>query len=124
PYPYDPGKARQLLAEAGYPKGFDGGELHQLPPYFSMGESIVGYLGAVGIKLKMRPMERAAYTSALQAKKLRGLCVCATAADGNPASRVSGPAPSNGTYAYGGYPDIDALYKEQALVSDRRKREA
>src|SRR5206468_1163961 len=47
PYPYDPGKARQLLAEAGYPKGFDGGELHQLPPYFSMGESIVGYLGAV-----------------------------------------------------------------------------
>ena len=28
-----------------------------------------------------------------------------------------------GAYAYGGYPDIDALYKEQALVTDRRKRE-
>jgi peptide/nickel transport system substrate-binding protein len=28
------------------------------------------------------------------------------------------------TYAYGGYPDIDGLYKEQALVTDRRKREA
>ena len=26
--------------------------------------------------------------------------------------------------AYGGYPDIDALFKEQALVTDRRKREA
>jgi peptide/nickel transport system substrate-binding protein len=124
PYPYDPEKARQLLTEAGYPKGFDGGELHQLPPYFSMGESIVGYLGAVGIKLKMRPMERAAYTSALQARKLRGLCVCATAAYGNAASRMSEHVPSTGTYAYGGYPDIDALYKEQALVTDRRKREA
>ena len=32
------------------PNGFDGGELHQLPPYFSLGEAIVGYLQAVGIR--------------------------------------------------------------------------
>ena len=70
------------------------------------------------------PSGRATYTSALQAKKLRGLCVCATAAYGNAASRLSEHVPSTGTYAYGGYPDIDALYKEQYLVTDRRKREA
>ena len=124
PYPYDPAKARQLLAEAGYAKGFDGGELHQLPPYFSMGESIVSYLGAVGIKLKMRPMERATYTAALQGRKLHGLCVCGTATYGNAASRIAEHVPSTGTYAYGGYPDIDTLYREQALVTDRKKREA
>src|SRR2546428_13765227 len=88
-----------------------------------MGESIVGYLGAVGIKLKMRPMERATYTSALQAKKLRGLCVCATAAYGNAASRISEHVPSNGTYAYGGYPDTHALYKNPSLVTDPKKRQ-
>ena len=124
PYPFDPKKAKQLLAEAGYPNGFDAGELHQLPPYFTMGESIVGYLGAGGIRLKMRPMDRAAYTSALQAKKLRRLCVYGTGTYGNAASRMAEYVPSTGTYAYGGYPDIDALYKEQALVTDRKKREA
>jgi peptide/nickel transport system substrate-binding protein len=124
PRGYDPAKAKQLLAEAGYPNGFDGGELHQAPPYFSMGETIMGYLGAVGIKVRMRPMERAAYLSALQTKKLKGVCVCATALYGNAASRMSDYVPAGGTYAYGSYPDIDALYKQQALESDRKKREA
>jgi len=124
PSPYDPAKAKQLLAEAGYPNGFDGGDLHQLPPYFSMGETIMGYLKVVGIRLKMRPMERAAYTQALLAKKLHGVCVCGTALYGNAASRMSELVPSAGAFAYGSYPDIDALYKEQALVTDRRKREA
>jgi peptide/nickel transport system substrate-binding protein len=124
PYPYDPAKAKHLLAEAGYPNGFDAGELHQAPPYFSMGETIMNYLGAVGIKLRMRPTERAAYISALLAKKLRGVCVCANAIYGNAASRMSEHVPSTGAYAYGGYPDIDALFKEQGLITDRRKREA
>src|SRR5436190_2058719 len=100
PYPFDPAKARQLLAEAGYAKGFDGGELHQLPPYFSMGESIVSYLGAVGIRMRMRPMERAAYFTALQSKKLRGVCICSQALYGNAASRMSEIIPSDGAYAY------------------------
>jgi len=124
PHPYDPARAKKLLAEAGYPNGFDGGELHQLPPYFSLGEAIVSYLGAVGIRLTMRPMERAAYFSALQSKKLKGICICSQALYGNAASRMSELIPSDGAWAYGGFSDVDALYRQQARETDRKKREA
>src|SRR6266851_5046566 len=123
PYPHDPAKAKQLLAEAGYPNGFDAGDLYPWPPYFSMSEAIVQYLQTVGIRLRMRPMERGAYISLIASKKAKGLCVCSTALYGNAASRISEIIPSDGAYAYGGYPDIDALYKQQAVETDRKKRE-
>jgi peptide/nickel transport system substrate-binding protein len=124
PYPYDPAKAKLLLAEAGYPNGFDAGELHQLPPYFALGEAIAGYLQAVGIKLKMRMAERGAFMAHISSKKAKGLCVCSTALYGNAASRLSEVIPSDGAWAYGGYPDIDALFKQQAVETDYKKREA
>jgi peptide/nickel transport system substrate-binding protein len=124
PYAYDPAKAKQLLAEAGYPNGFDAGDLYPWPPYFSMSEAIGGMLGAVGIKTRMRTMERAAFYSALASKKLHGLCVCINAVYGNAASRMAELVPSDGAFAYGSYPDVDALYKQQARETDRKKREA
>jgi peptide/nickel transport system substrate-binding protein len=124
PDPYDPNRARQLLAEAGYPNGFDAGDLHAYPPYNSTTEAVGSYLGAVGIRTKVRTMERAAFFTAWQSKKLRGVCMCVVAPYGNAASRLSEVVPSSGAYAYGGYPDIDALYEQQALQTDRAKREA
>src|SRR3989442_10011108 len=73
PYPFDPAKAKKLLAEAGFPNGFDAGDLHPWPPYFSAGEAISNYLAAVGIRTRVRTMERAAFYKALESKKLKGL---------------------------------------------------
>jgi peptide/nickel transport system substrate-binding protein len=124
PHPYDPQKAKQLLAEAGHPNGFDAGDLHPWPPYFSMGEAVAGYLAAVGIKTRIRSMERAAFYQALASKKLKGLCLCIDAVYGNAASRMAQVVPGDGAYAYGAYPEVEALYRQQARETDRRKRES
>jgi peptide/nickel transport system substrate-binding protein len=121
---YDPARAKQLLAEAGYPGGFDAGELYPFPPYSALGEAVANYLGAVGIRTKLRMMERAAFIPAWQSKKLKGICVCISAIYGNAASRMSEFVPSGGAYSRGADPDIDELYKQQGRETDRKKREA
>jgi peptide/nickel transport system substrate-binding protein len=120
---YDPTKARQLLAEAGYPNGLDAGELVPIPPFFTMAEAVVNDLNAVGIRVKMRTLERAAFYAAWREKKLRGLFITGVGNSGNAASRVQEFIYSKGSYAYGGYPDIDDLFQQQARERDPRKRE-
>lgn len=71
--PYEPATARRLLAEAGYPQGFDAGELTPMPPFYVLGEAVVNDLNAVGIRVTMRPMERAAFYTAWKEKKLPAL---------------------------------------------------
>ena len=123
-YPYNPEKAKQLLKEAGYPNGFDAGEITSGPPYHSLAEGIVNYLQAVGIRIKMRPMERAALIAALKEKKLTGLTSGGTGILGNAATRLEPFVLSWGEFARIGYPDIDELYKQQATERDYKKREA
>ena len=123
PSDYDPRKAKQLLAEAGYPHGFDAGDFTPLPGFSIVGEAAVNYLKAVGIRTRMRVMERAAFYAAWQEKKLRGLFLTAAGNSGNAATRVEAFIYSKGSYAYGGYPDIDELFLQQARERDAAKRE-
>jgi peptide/nickel transport system substrate-binding protein len=123
-YAYDPAKAKQLLAEAGYPRGFDAGDLWCDAATATMSEAVISYLQSAGIRVKLRPLERAAFFKGYQEKSLKNLLYSISGAFGNAATRLETFVASGGIYVYGGYPDIDGLFREQAGELDRKRREA
>lgn len=73
PYPYDPGKARRLLAQAGYPDGFEI-ELDTnsgvYPKDKDVSQAIAGQLAQVGVKANVKPLETGTFTSLLTSGKI------------------------------------------------------
>ena len=120
---HDPARARRLLAEAGYPNGFDAGDLTPFPPYFSLAEAVGNYLQAVGIRTRLRTMERAAFLTAWREHKIRGVIMGLGAPAGNAATRIEVYVTKGGIYSAGEVPEIEALYQRQARELDRKKRE-
>jgi peptide/nickel transport system substrate-binding protein len=69
-YTYDPDKAKKLLAEAGYPKGFSFKVqvCSCSPDHMDLLPLVAAYLEQVGVKLEIQPMEYAAFLSAMTTK--------------------------------------------------------
>jgi len=123
-YPFDQARAKQLLAEAGYPKGFDAVEVVTDAVYTAEAEAVINGLAAIAIRARLRPLERAAFYKADQEKQFKHLARIGSAAAGNAATRIEAFVISGGNRAYGGYPDIDALFRDQSVEMDRKRREA
>ena len=123
-YAFDPAGAKRLLAEAGYAGGFDAGEYFCDMTSADAAEAMIGYLQGVGIRAKLRPLERAAFNKSIAEKKLKNLVQIIGGSFGNAATRLEAYAVSGGQFAYGGYPDVDGLFREQAGELDRGKRAA
>ena len=121
---HDPARAKKLMAEAGYPTGFDAGEYFCDVAYANLAEAVINDLNSLGIRVKLRPLERAAFFSAYGEKKLKNIIQGASGAFGNAATRLEAFVVVGGTYVYGSYPDIDGLFQEQAADVDPKRREA
>ena len=58
PRKYDPKKAKQLLAEAGYPKGFNAEMIYLNVGWKEGYEAVQSYLSQVGVNIKLTPVAR------------------------------------------------------------------
>src|SRR5215472_3373330 len=123
------GKAKQLMADAGFANGFNVAWVTPVPDYYSRGERMVSQLQSVGIRSKLQVMERGVFLKRLQGglKEWPGVQIIMNAA------RVGGTW-SNWYDSFmrcGGFngkdrncvPELDDKFNKYLTSTDRRERQ-
>jgi ABC-type transport system substrate-binding protein len=128
-YTYDPEKARQLLAEAGFPDGFTCTFVsHNVDPFPKLAQAVQADLKAVGIDCGIKQMDRATYWDYIALKKSHAqIGLSDWYMDFPDPSDWIGPLFTNpieggANSSFYENPEVDTLYKESASELDEATR--
>ena len=127
PYPYDPERARELLAEAGYPDGFEVTLQTPSGRYVNdvqVAQAVAAQLGAVGITVNQEVREYGAYVGELFAGNAPDLFLIGWGNAPLDADFIFYPLlRTDELLSYYSSPELDALLDEAHATLDRGVRE-
>jgi len=123
-YPFDPAKAKALLAEAGFPKGFEITFKFPTGRYSQdreVAEAISGMLADVGVRAQMTSLEPGEFLRQFSARELQPMGFVGLAPADDPDLQMS-QYRSDWRYSYVANPELDTLIDAGARETDREKR--
>lgn len=130
PYPHDPAKARELLAAAGYPNGFEVNLLTSeqiILKGVELAQAIAGQLRRAGIRAEVKPLALATYRNTViggqEQQKNEGLYVWNWGTSlSDPDSPLSGFLHSKGISSFYRNSELDALIEKGRVTLNQEER--
>lgn len=124
PFAYDPDLARSLIADAGFPEGFDAEIETVAGSRVDVVESIVAYLAEVGIRLSIVTSDLAAFNQGWPDDTAPPLRYATWRPFYDPQTFLQLVIDSGGYLSRNINPDADALVREGSVVASNAERQA
>ena len=127
PYPYDPDRARKLLAEAGYPNGFTAEwrafPMAGIPEMMPVSEVLQADLARIGVKLDLKPTDFQTHRPNARERKLAGIgYLHRVGISPDPATPLASVYTAGGIQGAVEVPEIEELFARLVKTPDPRER--